>query len=143
MGVPRKRAQERSALVADYKVVLRAIIDKRPSGTRQKLALVLGKHKSFISQITNPVYSVPLPAQHVEPILAACHCTAEERAAFMAVYRRAHPDAAESAARARGGEPARMLEIPVPRMADARRQRALEDAIRDVARRMIELARNA
>ena len=40
--------------VAEYKTILKEYIDRRPSGMRQKLATALGKHKSFISQITGP-----------------------------------------------------------------------------------------
>ena len=46
----------RDDAVAAYKQILRECIDRRPSGTRQKIALALGKHKSFVSQMTNPAY---------------------------------------------------------------------------------------
>ena len=51
--------------VAAYKAVLKRIIDTRPSGTRHRLAIALGKNRSFISQIANPVYAVPIPVQHL------------------------------------------------------------------------------
>ena len=40
--------------VADYKAILRRVLDNRPSGTRLKLAAALGKNRSFVTQITNP-----------------------------------------------------------------------------------------
>ena len=43
---------------------LQACIDRRPSGTRQKIAGALGKPKSFVSQITNPAYPSPVPPHH-------------------------------------------------------------------------------
>ena len=54
--------------VFEYKRVLQQVLENRPSGTRQSLAEALGKHRSFISQITNPNYSVPIPARHIESI---------------------------------------------------------------------------
>ncbi len=39
-----------------YKAILAQIIDDRPSGTRQRLAAALGKHRSFVTQITSPAY---------------------------------------------------------------------------------------
>ena len=43
-----------SAAVAAYKRILADVLDRRPSGTRQRLAAALGKNRSFVSQITNP-----------------------------------------------------------------------------------------
>jgi hypothetical protein len=36
--------------VRQYKEVLRRILDSRPSGTRQRLAVALGTNRSFVSQ---------------------------------------------------------------------------------------------
>ena len=46
------------AIIA-YKTILAQIIDNRPSGTRQRLAAALGKHRSFVTQVTSPAYSTP------------------------------------------------------------------------------------
>ncbi len=43
-----------SEAVAAYKRMLAAIIERRPSGTRQRLATALAKNRSFVSQITRP-----------------------------------------------------------------------------------------
>ncbi len=59
--------------VADYKAILRRVLDNRPSGTRLKLAAALGKNRSFVTQITNPAYLVPIPAKHVAIIFEVCH----------------------------------------------------------------------
>ena len=77
--------------VADYKVILRRVLDNRPSGTRLKLAAALGKNRSFVTQITNPAYLVPIPAKHVAIIFEICHLSGAERAAFLEAYGRAHP----------------------------------------------------
>src|SRR3982750_4943822 len=77
--------------VADYKLILRRVLDNRPSGTRLKLAAALGKNRSFVTQITNPAYLVPIPAKHVAIIFEICHLSGAERAAFLEAYGRAHP----------------------------------------------------
>ena len=103
----------RSHAVARYKELLRDYIDRRPSGLRGKLALALGKHKSFISQITNPAYAVPIPAGDLATIFALCHLAPEEREAFMRLYRAAHPERARRLRpverRARAAHPAAVL----------------------------------
>ncbi len=38
-----------------YKNILMQVIDQRPSGMRQRLADALGKHRSFVTQIIEPV----------------------------------------------------------------------------------------
>jgi hypothetical protein len=78
-------------LVAAYKRILAAVIDRRPSGTRQRLASALGKNRSFVSQITNPVYLTPIPANHLEVIFEICHFSAAEQRQFIEAYRLAHP----------------------------------------------------
>ena len=79
--------------VAEYKGTLRRVLENRPSGTRQRLATALGKNRSFISQITNPAYSVPIPAQHLPTIFDICHFSPEDRREFLEAYARAHPRA--------------------------------------------------
>lgn len=77
--------------VAAYKRLLASVIDRRPSGTRIRLSVALGKNRSFISQITNPAYSTPVPAQHVETILSLCRFSQRERRKFLSAYGNAHP----------------------------------------------------
>jgi hypothetical protein len=74
----------REETVAAYKQILRDYLDRRPSGTRQKIALALGKHKSFVSQIANPAYPEPVPARYLGAIFDLCHLSPEERETFMA-----------------------------------------------------------
>ena len=78
-------------LIAAYKAILRDVLDKRPSGMRQRLAEALGKNRSFITQIANPAYQTPIPAQHVHPIIQICHFSAQEKDRFLEAYHRAHP----------------------------------------------------
>jgi len=58
---------EKAKLVSAYKAMLQELIDRRPAGLRGQLAMALGKHKSFISQITNPTYRVP-NLRHLLPL---------------------------------------------------------------------------
>ena len=86
-------------LIAAYKAILRDVLDRRPSGMRQRLAEALGKNRSFITQIANPAYQTPIPAQHVHAIIQVCHFSAQERDKFS---RRLSPRASTAAASAQG-----------------------------------------
>ena len=93
---PRVKASD-AGPIATYKTILRDAIDRRPAGMRARIALALGKHKSFVSQLTNPIYPMPLPARHVETIFEICHFSPEERRAFLKAYERAHQTGASAA----------------------------------------------
>jgi hypothetical protein len=129
----------RDETVAAYKQILRDCIDRRPSGTRQKIALALGKHKSFVSQMTNPAYPAPVPARHLGTIFDLCHFSPEERATFMAAYRAAHPRRSQAVRASTPGPHEHVIQIRVPALADPRLQRELEDTIRQMANRIIAL----
>jgi hypothetical protein len=77
--------------VAEYKRILKAALDVRPSGFRRKLAAAIGRNPSFVTQITNPSYPVPIPVTHVDTIVEVCRLSDEERGAFLAAYAKAHP----------------------------------------------------
>ena len=76
--------------VAAYKRILQRVLENRPSGTRQRLAAALGKNRSFISQITNPAYVVPIPSAHLDTIFEICHFSSDEKKNFLDAYGRAH-----------------------------------------------------
>ncbi len=135
-------AGEIDPAVATYKALLRDFLNRRPSGTRQKLAGAIGTHKSFVSQISNPAYRVPLPAQYIPTIMAVCHFSAEERAAFLHAYAAAHPDQAVAAAGA--AEPAgSAVHIPLPAFRHPALRRQVEETIRELSARVIALAQAA
>jgi len=125
-----------AAAVAEYKAVLRGVLDNRPSGTRQRLATALGKNRSFVSQIANPAYPVPIPAQHVQAVFEVCHFSTAERKAFLAAYVRAHPGRLESAARF-----SRMRDVTIqaPDLHDDHKNEILDEMLADVARRLARL----
>jgi hypothetical protein len=128
--------------IAEYKALLRRYIDRRPSGTRQKLAEAFGTHKSFISQITNPVYRVPLPAQHIPALFKVCHLSPQEQRNFLDVYARAHPGQFGAIEELASLEE-EVLRIPLPQFADPERRREVELLIRDFAERVIALLQEA
>ena len=84
-------SEDRTTQVEAYKTLLRNVLDRRPSGTRQRLANALGKNRSFVSQISNPAYPVPIPAPHIEIIFEICHFSPAERQTFLDAFRHAHP----------------------------------------------------
>ena len=123
--------------VADYKRVLAAIIDRRPSGTRQRLAAALAKNRSFVSQITNPAYSTPIPASHLPTIFEVCHFSGPERQEFTRLYARAHPRKALP-----GSTAAQRDAVELPDLGDPSRNRKLRGLVsafvRDLALLMNE-----
>ncbi|WP_193370446.1 hypothetical protein [Pelagibius marinus] len=127
--------------VAEYKVLLKRYLDRRPSGTRQKLAEAFGTHKSFISQVTNPAYRVPLPAQHIPAMFRVCHLSEEEQRHFLELYGRAHP--AQSVAMEELASIERdVLRIPLPHGMDETRRNQVRQLIHDFAERVIALAQS-
>ena len=124
--------------VAEYKRLLQQLINGRPSGTRQRLATAIGKNRSFISQISNPNYPTPIPVEHIDTIMQVCHFSPTEQAEFLDAYRRAHPRRLQKV------EPAtkrRRLELDVPDLGDPDANRAFDQAITDMAKRMAKLLR--
>lgn len=140
LDLPARELAAREGVAADvaaYKGILRAVIDRRPSGTRRRLAAALGKHRSFVTQITNPAYPVPIPAQHLKVIFEICHVSPQERGVFLETYARAHPARAASAL---ADAALRTLAIPVPDLGNAARNRALDALILDIAARLVRHA---
>ena len=132
-----KAARERADTVSTYKAVLRRVLDTRPSGTRHRLAIALGKNRSFISQIGNPVYAVPIPVQHLETIFEICHFTAADRREFLGAYAEAHPRRLDLVKKPTG---TRKLTLTVPDLGDTRRNRLLDETMAEIARRMARLS---
>ena len=91
MTKPMRMVPSTGEAVAEYKRVLAEVLDRRPSGTRQRLAAALGKNRSFISQICSDAYTTPIPNGHLETIFEICHFSQVEKARFLAAYSRAHP----------------------------------------------------
>jgi hypothetical protein len=125
--------------VAAYKLWLRKLIERRPSGTRRRLAAAMGAHPSFVSQIINPALRVPLPAQHLPAVARVLHFSPEERAAFLDLYGRAHP--AQAAALDDPASARRdVIRIALPPGLTPAARESVEALIRDFAERVIALA---
>jgi hypothetical protein len=118
--------------VSAYKQMLARIIERRPSGTRQRLATALAKNRSFVSQITNPAYATPIPASHLAQIFEICHFSIAERHEFTRLYGLAHPKKMLAHA------PRATAAVHLPDLGDAERNRKLHGLVsafvRDIAR---------
>ena len=133
---------DREAAVTAYKRLLQSYIDRRPSGTRLKIANALGTNKSFVTQIISPTYDVPLPEIHVPMIMSVCQFSEEERETFLAAYGAAHPNRLDAVRRnTERAQGFRRLQIMVPDFANDALQRDVEQAIRRIADHVIDLAR--
>jgi len=127
------QARESEEAIRAYKAILATVIDQRPSGTRQRLADALGKNRSFVTQITSPTYSTPIPAKHLASIMSVCHFSPSERDHFLGAYDRAHPGKAPLAA---GIRKVRHLSLVVPDLGDDKQNAALERAIAEFVHRV-------
>lgn len=125
-----------ASAMAEYKSILQRLLDNRPSGTRQRLAHALGKNRSFISQITNASYAVPIPAPHLETIFEIVHFPPMERQAFLAAYDKAHPGRLQ---RGRSGRRIRTATLHVPDLGNDERNRRLDHMLTDLAVQMAKI----
>jgi hypothetical protein len=134
---PPPATADAEAAIRAYKSVLSSVIEQRPSGTRQRLADALGKHRSFVTQITSPAYSTPIPSRHLQAIFSVCHFSPQERDAFLAPYRIAHPGKAPA-----DGEMKRTrhISLTVPDLGDARQNAALDRAINEFIQKIAGIA---
>jgi hypothetical protein len=119
--------------VVEYKTILKRVLENRPSGTRQRLAKALGKNRSFISQISNPAYPVPIPVQHLETMFELCHFSLADRGDFLAAYRRAHP---RRLVVVHTSQRTRIVSLAVPDLGDAKRNSAVDAMVADFVRRL-------
>jgi hypothetical protein len=126
--------------ITGYKTILAQIIDNRPSGTRQRLAAALGKHRSFVTQVTSPAYSTPLPARHLATIFRVCHFSPAEQDRFVEAYHAAHPGKLPDFGSSEGLRP---LSLMVPDLGDDKKNRSLDEAITDFVQKIATLLGNA
>ena len=122
--------------VAEYKRIFREVLDSRPSGMRIRLAHAMGKNRSFVSQISNPAYPVPVPLQHLNMIFDVCHFSPAAKDAFLRAYARAHPR--------RLGHPTkipreRSITLHLPDLGNSRRNGKVDALLQEFARRLIAI----
>jgi len=125
--------------VAEYKRIFKDVLDSRPSGMRIRLAHAMGKNRSFVSQISNPAYPVPIPLQHLTTIIEVCHFPPAAKAAFLRAYGRAHP---RRVGRLAEGPRERALTLHLPDLGSARRNAQLDALMQEFARRLTALLRD-
>lgn len=122
--------------LAEYKKLFKRVLDMRPSGTRQRLATALGKNRSFISQIANPAYPLPIPATHLDQLFDVCHFSESEKRKFLELYRQAHPGRLRLVS---SRATTRRLTIDVPDLGSADRNMMLETLFESMARNLIRI----
>jgi hypothetical protein len=122
--------------IAEYKLLLKKVLDLRPSGTRQRLSAALGKNRSFVSQIANPAYPMPIPAQHLDTLFEVCHFSDAQKRSFLELYRRAHP----SRIRLVSTKPAmRRITIDVPDLGDRDKNAAVDTLFETMAKNLTRI----
>jgi len=129
----------KAANIEAYKTILRNILDRRPSGTRQRLATALGKNRSFVSQISQPNYPAPIPAPHLEIIFEICHFSPADKRAFLDAFARAHPNRLKQA---RSGPSLRALKLEVIDFGSAEQNREFDELVRETVRRLARMIRH-
>jgi hypothetical protein len=127
---------EEVSAVAEYKRIFKEVLDSRPSGLRIRLAHAMGKNRSFVSQISNPAYPVPIPIQHLNTIFDVCHFPPPAKTAFLQAYARAHPR--------RIGQLAeipreRAIMLHLPDLGNSKRNGQLDTLMQEFARRLIAI----
>ena len=125
--------------VAAYKRLLQKVLDSRPSGMRQRLAEALGKNRSFISQISNPAYPTPIPAQHIEGIFEICHFSPREKQQFLDAYRDAHHRRLQLL---KGQHRVRRVTLSLPDLGEDRKNKQLETIVTEFAEKIGRVLRD-
>jgi hypothetical protein len=122
--------------LAEYKKILKQVLDIRPSGTRQRLATALGKNRSFISQIANPAYPMPIPATHLDTLFDVCHFSDQEKRKFLDLYQQAHPGRLRLVS---SQTQTRRISVELPDLGDATRNQMLETLFETMARHLVRI----
>ncbi len=122
--------------LAEYKRIFKEVLDSRPSGMRIRLAHAMGKNRSFVSQISNPSYPVPVPVQHLATIFDVCHFPPSAREAFLRAYARAHPRRIGHLTKTPRD---RSITLHLPDLGSARRNGKVDALLQEFARRLITI----
>jgi len=82
------------------------------------------------------VYSVPIPAPHLDTIFEICHFLAPEKSRFLASYARAHPERAPAS----NAEPRwRELVLRVPDLRDGKKNKLLDEMLKETVQKVVRL----
>lgn len=125
--------------VAEYKRIFKEVLDSRPSGMRIRLAHAMGKNRSFVSQISNPAYPVPVPIQHLNTIFDVCHFPPAAKTAFLRAYARAHP---RRLAQLTKIPRERSITLHLPDLGSGKRNGKIDALLQEFARRLIAIVQD-
>ena len=128
--------KDQTNYVSEYKTILNDVINERPSGTRQRLAEALNKNRSFISQITNPGYSTPIPVKHLDIMFEICVFAPAQKEQFLELYHKAHPNRVISHD---GEHRVRKISVNIPRFKDEVANKLAEKLLQQYADGMTKL----
>ncbi|TIU03956.1 MAG: hypothetical protein E5W40_23625, partial [Mesorhizobium sp.] len=95
------------------------------------------KHRSFVTQISSPAYSIPIPSKHLPAIFSVCHFSPAERDHFLAAYHQAHPGKMSVAS---GMRKTRHVSLIVPDFGDDKQNAALDRAVNDFIQKITSIA---
>ena len=109
----------------------------REQGVARQLNDAISRLDARLSQISNPVYPVPIPAPHLEIIFEICHFSGAEKREFLECFTRAHPGRRGVT---RNGPTLRSLRLEVVDFGDAKRNREFDNLVRELARRLGKMA---
>lgn len=126
---------DKAQAIKAYKIVIFDALQNCPLGTKRRIAEELGTGMSFVSQISNPNYAIPIPSKHVERILDICALSEQDKAAFRAAYKAAHTS--DDSELGTGNK--NMICIPLPKFKNAAQRRKAEEAIRTSAETILQL----
>lgn len=118
-----------------YKIVIYNALQNCPLGTKRRIAEELGTGISFVSQISNPNYAIPIPSKHVDQILKICALSEQDKATFRAAYEAAHTS--DDSELEIGNK--NMICIPLPKYMNAAQRRKAKEAIRASAETILQL----
>lgn len=138
---PKTPGEIKDDLVREYKALLQKYLATRPSGFRKRISEAIGSNRSFVSQITNPNYRVPVPAHNVHKIMDVCRFTPFERATFLEAYLNAHPGQAEllSSSEMLSGE---SVTFDLSEVRDESDRQLIMQALHNLAETMIALSKS-
>ncbi len=137
-SVPEK-PDENDDLIGAYKDLIRSYLAIRPSGLRKKISDAIGTNRSFVTQITNPNYRVPIPSQYISKIMDVCHLTVVERSNFMNAYLAAHPGQADLL-NARSSAKEASFTVDLSTVEDVETREMIKRSLRSVAETLIAMS---
>jgi hypothetical protein len=127
-------------LISDYKVLIRSYLAIRPAGLRKKISEAIGTNRSFVTQITNPNYRVPIPSQYIHKIMDVCNLSPVERANFVKAYLEAHPSNVDLLGVQTSSDSETALTIDLSAVEDATTREMIKRSLRNIADILIKVA---